>query len=91
MRGETKTHWLRLHATVLVELVVEEGLITQAKVLACGACGSTYYIARAKALILEEVRTHGAFTLRQVRAKTPGLNPAAFISAALLLKKEGKL
>ena len=163
-----------------VELVVEEGLITRAKVVASGACGSTYYIARwligrsieddllteviskrlhsfpctasmerdpelgddtplhiagqahnmiltkvkdipppladhvlsphgkwiqkaslptdttnnierAKALILDEVRTHGTFTLQQVRAKTPDLNPAAFISAALLLKKEGKL
>ena len=48
-------------------------------------------IARAKALILDEVRTHGTYTLQQVRAKTPDLNFAALVSAALLLKKEGKL
>ena len=32
-----------------------------------------------------------AYSLNQVRAKAPDLNPAAFVSAALLLKKEGKL
>ena len=48
-------------------------------------------IARAKAVILDEVRANGTYTLAQARAKAPDLNPAAFISAALLLKKEGKL
>ena len=48
-------------------------------------------IERAKAVILEEVRARGTYALAQVRAKAPDLNPAAFVSAALLLKKEGKL
>jgi len=48
-------------------------------------------IDRAKAVILEEVRANGTYTLARVRAKAPDLNPAAFVSAALLLKKEGKL
>ncbi len=48
-------------------------------------------IERAKAVILDEVRANGTYTLAQARAKAPDLNPAAFVSAALLLKKEGKL
>jgi hypothetical protein len=48
-------------------------------------------IARAKAVILDEVRANGTYTLAQARAKAPDLNPAAFVSAALLLKKDGKL
>jgi hypothetical protein len=48
-------------------------------------------IERAKEVILEEVQAHGTYALAQVRAKAPDLNPAAFVSAALLLKKEGKL
>jgi len=163
-----------------VELVVEDGKITKADVIASGACGSTYYIARwligrsleddlvteviskrlhsfpctasmerdpelgddtplhiagqahnmilakvknippplsdhvlsphgvwiqkaasptdttrnierAKAVILDEVRANGDFTLSGARARAPDLNPAAFVSAALLLKKEGRL
>jgi hypothetical protein len=37
------------------------------------------------------VQARGTYALDQVRAKVPDLNPAAFVSAALLLKKEGKL
>ena len=48
-------------------------------------------IERAKAVILNEVETNGTYTLNQARAKAPDLNPAAYVSAALLLKKEGKL
>ena len=41
--------------------------------------------------IMEAVQANGKYKLNEVRAKAPDLNPAAFISAALLLKKEGKL
>jgi len=48
-------------------------------------------ITRAKEIIIETVRASGKYTLNEVHAKAPDLNLAAFISAALLLKKEGKL
>ena len=58
---------------------------------AASATDTRKNIERAKALILEEVQARGTYALDQVRAKAPDLNPAAFVSAALLLKKEGKL
>jgi hypothetical protein len=48
-------------------------------------------IARAKAIIMESVQATGTYKLNEARTKAPELNPAAFISAALLLKKEGRL
>lgn len=48
-------------------------------------------IERAKELILEAHRTAATVTFEQLQSHTPHLNRAAFISAILLLKKEGKL
>jgi len=48
-------------------------------------------IERAKELILEEHRIHGAVTFERLHAKAPDLNHTAYISALLLLKKEGRL
>ena len=47
-------------------------------------------IRHAKELILQEHRSHGAVSFKQLQARAPNLNRAAFISAMLLLKKEGK-
>ena len=45
------------------------------------------YPRRAKAVILDECGPTGLTLSTRVRAKAPDLNPAAFVSAVLLLKK----